>query len=183
MMAHKYERFTFCSAPRTGSTWFIKAMAVCGLGAAPAAHIHAPVAPDCTDYSVSLIRHPYDWLESYYYALDGGLIGVPEVDEFALIQRRSHSFEQFVREYLDKAPGQVWRAFASYPTTTVLRLEDFPWNVAEFLQSLYHCPGISQQLRGYGPQNNRKTRPAVNKDLRREVIKAEDFLCDFYEYW
>jgi len=132
----QYPGFFFCSPPRTGSAWFRSFCAKVGLGEQGAAKVHIPPPADWSDYSVSIVRHPLDWLASYYSVIRGGVIGVPEVDQFSEPARNTSDVAAFIWYVADRMPGAVGRMFDAYQTSSVIRLEDFPWAPVELLQAV-----------------------------------------------
>lgn len=180
-----YPQFTFASAPRTASTWFIKVCADVGLGEAQKAHVHVPPPPDWDVGSmlmVTMIRHPYHWLISYYTALQAGATGIDVVDHrFLKIAREASDVNRFVRLYLKRQPGAVGAMFDDYKATSVFRIEDLPWCVVEFLSSLEKEAVFASYLPPMNAYNGTPPRP--NPKLRAAVVAAEHEFCQRYEYY
>ncbi len=181
----KYEKFFFAAPPKTGSTFFIKAAAEIGLGDAQKAELHIP--PPLTNWSgflVSTVRHPYEFLCSYYLSLKGGATGVACVDVLMDHARTSLDADEFVSKYLKHCPGEVGKIFDRYRANSVLRLEDFPWNIIEFFETIGVQHNEAWKISSMTPQNARKGHPhIVNKDLRKQVVIAEKDICERYEYY
>lgn len=181
-----FDEFAFCSAPRTGTTFFLKAMHAAGFGEHTKTGIHTVPLNNWEPGQqpiVSLVRHPYDWLVSYHQELQGGKIGVDVVDFFAEIVTSSENVYNFIHRVANESPGAVGRLFDAYRSDIVLRIEDFPFCVAEFFETIGRGHAY-EKITKIPPQNARKGRPhLVNKDLRRLVTKSENDLCERYEYF
>lgn len=178
-----YGPFAFCAPPRTGTTWFIKAAYEAGLGSAPKTRIHTPPTSSYNGLVVSLVRHPYHWLESIYYGLEGGFIGVQQVDKYASIARQSEDFADFVNRCIEEHPKGISQAFDSYRANSVLRLEDFPWAAVEFFESIGAKKDKLEKVAKLPPQNARKGEPVfLNKKLKDLVVQAEKDLYERYNY-
>ena len=182
--------FVFAAPPRTGSTWFVQAAAEVGLRPGVVNRKHEQFPDDHLQFPqetqglrVSLVRHPYNWLMSYYLGLDGGAVNIKEVDVLVDLSRESKDLQTFLRRYVNEMPGTVTRIFDSYQANTILRLEDFPWSPIEFFASL----GVRRRdwsgIEDKAPVNFRKGKqPLVHPFLRRDVCGAEEEFCDRYEY-
>lgn len=179
-----YKKFSFASPPRTGSTWFLKACVEIGIGndSHSKAKLHVPPPVGDTSYRVSIVRHPYDWLESYYYALEGGTIQVECVDVFVPYVRQAHTFRQFVSLYLRHLPGEVGKMFDFYRPNNVFRVEDLPWAAIEFFQSIGVPEKRTNRLRDLPVANARKIAQAKDRRLRTLILDAEESYCDRYDY-
>jgi len=178
----EFDRFVLASAPRTGTTWFRKAAADVGLGAPAKFNVHIPPPEDYTGFVVTLVRHPYDWLVSYYLSLKGGAIGVPAVDQFCNIARGSYGVYDFLAQYVRLFPGEVSKMFDLYRASSVLRLEDFPWAVISFFETIDAT--IPTSLKDTPLQNARKGEYHIpNKKLKQQVVEAEADFCERYEYF
>jgi len=179
-----YEIFQFASAPRTGSTWIRRAAVQAGLKENWTREVHAPF-PEVNEWKVlrvACVRHPCDWLASYYAMINPGHVDVPAVDAF---RRVCLDFDSYVRWYLETMPGAVGEALTSYNADSYLRLEDLPAAFIELLESL----GVSRRARerclGLGPDNitHPSKKPKWNKQLRNAVIRAEVQFLERFEYW
>jgi len=180
-----YTDFQYAAAPKTGTTWFIKAAYEAGLGHKKKTNLHDPPPDGHKGFVVTTIRHPYDWLVSYYLSLRGGTVGVVGVDLFCWIARKSPSVEAFINNYLRMFPGRVTEMFDSYKANTVIRLEDYPESAIEifdtFRNSRVSCDG---QVRKITPQNARKGSPHItNRRQKEAVISAELEFCETYDYF
>lgn len=174
-----YANFAFAAPPRTGSTWFIKAAYEVGLGNAYKSKLHIPPPNDFSGYMVSMVRHPFFWLRSYYYALEGGACGVDCVDVFVKHVRDANDFNGFVRRYLKHIPGAVNQMFCAYRANSVLQTEELPYNAAELFESVGIRPNMIVKAIKIPAQNRTKQRmPMADPVLLKEVIEAES---DFFE--
>lgn len=178
------DRYVFASAPRMGTTYFLKAMAMVGFKEGFKAHAHNPIeTKGPADFVITLVRHPVHWLRSYYQALKGGKCGVSIVDELAMASREAEDFSAFVRTYLKKHAGHVGEIVAAYKADSVFRVEDFPWNLLEWFDSLGIHKSVASKIRFLTPQNVWKGEdPPLSKRLRNRVLEAESDLCELYEY-
>jgi len=179
-----YKKFQFASPPRTATRWFMSICNHLGLGDVSSAAVHVPPPKDNPKVlMVTMVRHPYDWLVSYFYALQGGAIQVPCVDKFVPLARGAGSFRYFIKSYLKRMPGEVGRMFAEYRASTVMRLEDFPWAVMEFFKMLDVEKHSIEAIREFPAINTWEKTPFTEYDfLRMKVCEAETEFCDRYEY-
>ena len=190
-MSIDYKHFRFATAPRTGTTWFIQACEAAGLGKGYKAHVHALFTDEEKGaFKVSLVRHPYDWLTSYFKAILPGSTGVPEVDKLRFIRSDvpmstmiDSDFENFVNQYLRECPGQVGRMFDSYGADSYLRLEDMPYAASELFASFDVPPHLRNKCRYIDPQNKSKQYITKDLELYSRVMEAEREMVDKYEYY
>lgn len=180
-----FQLFNYAGPPRTGTTWMAHAMHASLRIVTYKTQVHVPwtVSQEVGELRVTTVRHPLNWLASYYREIHPGSIGVPVVDQFHK-ELSTDSFSQFVRDYLDKTPGQVGRVFDAYSADICLRVEDFPFNVIELLRSL----GIpySQAMKARIPAKNtakRKSQPAIwNPALLEAVAVCERDTMERFGY-
>src|SRR5690606_83320 len=138
------------------------------------AKVHFPPDNPRRDFVITTVRHPYRWLVSYYLALKGGVIGVKAVDVFAKHCREASSLEGFIRRYLNEIPGAVGLMFDAYEASSVLRIEDLPFCLTEFL-SLLNCPWeVRREIEQLSRQNCcRQIPPRADPVLYDMVMDAE----------
>lgn len=167
--------FSFAAPPRCGAAWFARAAERAGLTPAPAG----------ATFSVTLVRHPFTWLQSFYAAEVWRRPGLPAaLTPLCEIAKQSVNMEVFFRNYFLIPPGAVTAVYGAYPAHAALRMEDFPWNVWEFFVSLGASETEAREATRGGPTNPGVYRPlADDKALRRRVVAAEPALCDLYEYY
>lgn len=178
-----YGTFRFAAPPRTGCTWFLKACSTAGLGEGFKAHVHQPIPPNTTGLTVSLIRHPYDWLISYYYALQGGSTGIVEVDKLSSMARTTLDSTHFINSYTRYIPGVVSEIFDSYHADSVMKTEELKWASLEFFDSLNVNQKRLDLIKQLPPQNVGKNLPIkIDTKLRERVCEAEDSFCNRYDY-
>lgn len=180
-MSINYGKFIFAAAPRTGTTWWLKSAAIAGLGNGSKSHVHQPAFDRHSNtLSVTLVRHPCDWLASYYVAIHRGCSGVLAVDKFMPLSDKS--FDCFVEDYLTIMPGYVGRLIDSYRADTVFKIEDMPWAFVEFAESLGVSIEKRKEVASLTKMNASKELPVWDKGLRRAVKQVESDLCERYEY-
>lgn len=178
-----YDKFVFASPPRTGSSWFMAAAEMSGMKKLEGVLPHHPPPAKHDGFVVSIVRHPYEWLISYYRALGGSEIGVPEVDVLAHCGRLARNTDEFLQLYLTNHRGCVGKIFDVYAAATVYRVEDFPWCALE----LFHaCGADMQQLSKAAKieiQNHHEYIPeALDPKIRTMVMRAERDFCQRYDY-
>lgn len=183
-----YGRFEFASPPRTATTWFLKAADLAGLGGASKASVHIPPKKDQGARLVSIVRHPYRWLSSYFHAIGGGIIGIPEIDFFGDLVRKTKSrYHDFIFACAEN-PGCVKRMFDAYPAFTVMRVEDLPWAAIEFFESVvpeYKFTKIHKNSIAQLPKQNQHEIQGIDLtgELTKTIIESEAEFCEKYEYY
>jgi len=174
----QYKLFDFACPKRTGGLWFWKASQLAGLGMgftrayeledAPRIQTMFPRVNKDNKLRLSLVRHPCNWLASYY-------VNTPQYRE---------SFDTYVEGVLSCGCSRsVKRLFATYKADIVLRLEDMPWAYIELLESLGVGAEYRDNVRQLKPQNVSTNLPKWNPELRKRVMKVEKEMCDEYEYF
>lgn len=151
-----------------------------GLGTQPKARVHEPHDNGSSVLKVSMVRHPCDWLASYWNEIGNARLGIP-TDVFAPLP--ADDFDDFVRAYLKKIPGAIEQIFDAYHGDSYLRLEDQPWALEELLESV----GVSKPMRELvlmtDVVNQSKNEiPIWSKSLRRRVEDAERGLMERFNY-
>lgn len=182
-MAIDYGKFVFASPPRTGGTWFIKAASEAGLGRAFKKDLHIPASKEEKKLKVSLVRHPCDWLASYYFALRGGQTGVEPVDVLIPLAKDCMEFEDFVLCVLDEFPGQVSEIMLYYNSDSYIRTQDLQWAAYDLFTSeevkaspLKAAPAVAN-----GPQNCFKYDIQWSPIIWRRVVDSEP-ICEHFEF-
>ena len=192
MIQYPKFKFAFAAPPRTATTWFLKACSDLEIGHGTKTNLHIPPPEGWDGYLISLVRHPYDWLASYYLALEGGVIGVQCVDTFAIYARTcmhgclymKGGVYNFIKTCVNDRPGKIGEMFDAYRASTVIKMEDLPWAAVEFFASL----GIKRRklkvIQNMNPQNSRKGHPHIpDEKLRKSVVRSERDFCERYEYY
>ncbi len=183
----QYADFSFAGPPRTGRRWFVAAAEKVGLKILEPVHCVDKLPPaDHQGISVSIVRHPFDWLVSLYQNqptfryYDNTVLN--QIIHLASV---SQSFPHFIKSVQDW-PGTVGRIFDAYRATTILRLEDFPWSPIEFFQSL-DCPEDKVMwLKNFQPQSasaEHKVPQDRQVELKRAIVKSERRFCESYDFF
>jgi len=133
---------------------------------------------DPADFRILCVKHPFDWLASFF---DCVLFDLVEEDSrwsrLLLHANTSTSFSEFVEKYLKDDCTCVAKVFDSYTSDSVMRIEDFPWNVDEFLHGIGHphsvlnFPGLATYSR------------CTYDELKRDVVRKECELCERFDYY
>lgn len=155
----------------------------CGMRKIEGVLPHHPPPPQQTGFVVSIVRHPYEWLMSYYRSLGGSETGITEVDVLAECARAARSTTEFIQMYLTIHRGCVGRLFDAYAAASVYRVEDFPWCALE----LFHACGANMnelsKASKIGIQNHHEYIPEViDPKLRAMVMRAERDFSQRYNY-
>jgi hypothetical protein len=176
-----YKHFHFAAPPRTGSTWFMKAASIVGLGDASKVLVHTPFQDDSA-LRVSLVRRPEDWLVSCFVALKGGVIGVDSVDRLKVLNYSS--FPEFFESYLELGEGILSGIIRAYQADSYLRTEDLPWSFLELCGSLSRITDNQRvAVLGLNSQNPSKSKPRINDYQRLMIRKYEAEIYDQFEYF
>lgn len=175
-------RFSYAAPPRTGTAWFHHCLVMAELTTETRDKVHQ-IPPADPRFNVTVVRHPADWLISYYESLRGGLIGIPQVDRFAQLVTDAVDEKDFAVMVADRMPGAVGEMFAAYRTDTVLRLEDMPWAAVELFKMFGVDATGLMCVRSAPPINARKKPIYYSEGIRQMVIKAEAEFCERYEYF
>jgi hypothetical protein len=149
--------------------------------------VHIP--PDENQhFLLTIVRHPFTWLNSYYRQIKGGFINQKEVDELAPLARESASFEHFVRKYINQKPGHVWEMVKAYRANTIIRIEDLPWAAVDFFITLGVPKNLRKKVSELKPMNMRGPflRDNIERKRLRRLMKlvcdVEPDLCEHFEY-
>ncbi len=157
----------------------IQACHAVGLGERFKTDIHQPHKRDGKRLCVTTVRHPLDWLASYYRSIYPGKCGVPIVDKFASIQ--ADNFIDFVQAVMEKYPGGVGSMFIEYNADSYVRLEKITRAMDVFFSSLGLDP---TPIYGISPKNiNTGKAPTPRPDwLVREFMRSERYMCEVFGY-
>jgi hypothetical protein len=130
---------------------------------------------------VSMVRHPYDWLSALYAGVQ--LQIVPQFDpDLEFLAAKYETFEGFVRKCYEIGEV-VGGAFGRYKAHSVLRFEDYPWNMKEFFESLDVPEPVIKRIREKQIQSVYTTLPnATEKHLRKLIVSSEKPFCERYGY-
>jgi hypothetical protein len=191
-----YGLFKYAAPPRTASTWVQHALSktrhevLHGNTFA----VHIPFSPGYEVPRLSTVRHPVEWLLSYWYSVGTGVVsGCDELRELAQVARRSSTLVEFLLNVAEDQPGIVGRIFGQYMATSVIRVEDLPYGLISFLQLVGDVPPTIQEQIIRVPRKNTKPptkgRQAVldpndlPQHVWRKIMRAEEELSDRYEYF
>lgn len=175
----RYPDFDFASPPRTGTTWFVQACAFTPLGERSRGQVHLP-HDDSPTLKITHVRHPCDWLASYFQIIHGSYLDVPSVDAFRFLD--FGSFSLFIKSYLRMMPGAVGRMFKTYRATSYIRLEDEPFGLLDLLRSC-EIRVETTKIKTLAPANRSRTySPIWEKHLRDAVMKAESEFVEEFDY-
>lgn len=176
-----YKLFEFASAPRTASTWFVTACHIVGLGTGGYQHIpyatkevHAYFPEvESTVPRVTIVRHPCDWLASYFkFVLSAKLHLIS--DALGQLSRdfEIKSFDHFVELVLDHHPGIVGRVFDAYKADVYLRTDSINQGFYDLVTSLGVDEIKAKPMLTMGPHNS-------SGNLGFNAVKWDDQeLCD-----
>lgn len=161
----------------------IKAAYDMGFGLGFKASVHIPFeGPAGHTPRIMFVRHPADWLASYFGAIQGGSVTVPCVDKFR--QLPTHYFDDFIRAYLKTMPGEVGRMYNQYNADIAMRIEDLPWTLLNFLESIGVPANQARKCKDLDRQNtNKRVLPRYTPSLLDRVIEAEQETLDRYDYY
>ena len=175
----RYPDFDFASPPRTGTTWFVQACALTSLGERSRGQVHL-LHDDSPTLKITHVRHPCDWLASYFQTIHGGYLDVPCVDEFRFLE--FSSFGSFIKSYLRKMPGSIGRMFKAYRATSYIRLEDEPFGLLELLKSC-EIEHKATKIKTLAPANRaRQHLPIWERHTWAAVLEAEHEFVEEFDY-
>jgi len=173
--------FLFASPPRTATTWIKHAADRAGLKGG--GRVHDPHDGDPSRIRLSTVRHPVDWLRSYYQSIWPGQIQIDLVDDLRKTCTGAESFDDFVRKYLARC-WTVGGMFGRYGADVVVRVEDLPWAFVNFLEPLTSRTRLLEQVLLVPSANMTRAEKQVawNPSLRDRVIEKELDMIERYEY-
>ena len=174
----QYPGFQFASPPRTGTAWFTKYAHSIGLGERTRSNVHFPHEVT-SEPRLTIVRHPCDWLASYFLNVYPACLCVPCVDIFRLLP--GMTFDCFVAGYLKKHKGAIGDMFAAYNATDYIRLEDVPVAADTFIHSI----GIkTQKIQGtpIAANTSRTMKPLWDRSLWQDVMESEKEYVQKYGY-
>lgn len=176
-----YPLFDYGALPRTGTAWFTQACAIAGLGEQGRAKVHEfPEGPK-DKLRVTSVRHPADWLVSYFHVIGRTSFGIAELNVFA--QLNFESFTDFIKSYLKQCPGAIERAMDAFQADVVQRLEDQPRALIRLLNVLDHPFNMPRVIIHNTRINvGRFPRPYWQPNLYDQVLDAEASLMERFDY-
>ena len=181
-----YGKFCFGACPRTGSTWVMQAAAVAGFGTGFKSEVHEfPVEDNPGQLTVTLVRHPYEWLISYYFALQGGAVGVSLIDELAPLVRAAEDFPSFVVRYCESFAGRYSEIIRSYHGDSIIRTEDLRSGIIELFRTLLVKEDRLMKIKESSPINVNLNKGHVDCNIRylqETVRRAEQETYNHFNY-
>lgn len=178
-----YGKFQFACPSRTGTVWFLEAARLAGFGLATTktqAHTLFPSKREC-GFRVTLVRHPCDWLASYFEAIRQKMLDVDCLVSWGQLDHTS--FDGFIRSYLNEMPGAVGRLYAIYKADSYLRIEDMPWAFIELMEMIDVPYERRRRIVSIGKRNASGSLPLWNRRLRELVLEAESKPCCDFDYY
>ncbi len=181
-MAVDFGLFRLSAPPRTGLGWVIPALAHCGIK--PLGGTNYPFTPPARDTSritVSLVRHPCTWLESFHENCRGKFFEHKPLREIADVGGESP--DEFARTIALVDPGAVWKLYQSYNADVCLKVEDMPWCLTTLLESL----GVEDEkllaIKHFGKTTWRPARTTnLSASVWREVYRSEISVLEHFGY-
>jgi len=181
-----YPQFLFATPPRTGIAWGLDVFKLAGFGEKDCAFARIPFSynEDKMKLRVSIVRHPCGWLRSLFCAIKSGTFDFSS-NGMSILSSLSNlwNFSSFVEEYLRKFPGYISFIFSQYQSDTCMRLEDMPWAMVEFLESLGISGKVLDEIRTLPKRNVSSNLPIWDMDLRKKVLQAEKEYAERYDYY
>lgn len=180
-----YEHFRVAAPPATGIEWFVAGCDLLEMTRLPGPRESAYTpwsARNSEMLSVSFVRHPLMWLVGYYQQMAGKTTGVAVIDAFQEDVRGSRgNIERFVESVLTRHPSDIAKVFDVYAGSSVMKFDDFPWAPMEFWGSLI---GEDHPLLKIGGTSFESYGGWLeNREMRRDVVKANLRFCSQYEYY
>lgn len=176
-----YKKFYFATAPGTGSSWFVKAAQLAGLGYAPRERAFDGFSSDDDRLKITLVRHPCAWLVDLWCRKSFDPRPISHVGRLGELV--GEEFSLFVEDYLQKMPGEIGRLFYLYDADSYIRSEDFPLAFVELAESMGVERGLLQNdfFHKCPLQSNSRSNYTVMQ--WRAIIEAEWELVQFFDYW
>ena len=176
--------FRLSAPPRTGLGWVIAAMARGGLKPLSGSNypFTPPVVPDTSRITISLVRHPCTWLESFHEHWRGKFFEHQPLREISDLP--GDTPDEFARTIATYHHGAVWQLYRSYNADVCLRVEDFPWALVSLLESL----GVEEEkllpVMRFGKETWRPQRKTnLSASVQREVYRSETDVLDHFGYY
>ena len=178
-----YKLFEFAAPPCTHEDWYIRACQLVELGPGFTHRAHAAweIGQPRKLIRVTLVRNPADWLLDFYYAIRERRSYINGIFEKLAILDFS-TLDHFFDSYLEKAQGSVGALYNRYGADIVHRAEDIPAAFIELLDTLGVSHAARQHLSNLHPPSKHETGYSIPEWLKREIQKAEQEICDRYDY-
>lgn len=194
-MAVRLPKSVFIHVAKTGGKWVIEALSRCGLIAEYSEFKHRSwqelqASARYADWkglkSFAFVRHPVGWYRSYWaFKMMRGWSEEVELDRLC----KADDFEVFVRNCLEKYPGNVGRYYREYTAGVefvgrfeILR-ESLIWILTQIGEEfdpavIYEMPEINTSARL--PQWDRRCR--YSPQLLQDVVSAEADAIEAFGY-
>lgn len=181
-MAIDFGLFRLSAPPRTGMGWMIPALVRCGIKTIGGTNYpFTPPSQDPSRITVSLVRHPCTWLESFHEHWRGRFF-----EHFPLCsisEVRGESPDEFARSIAISHPGAVWKLYQSYNADVCLKVEDMPWALFTLLESLRVEDEKLLAIKQFGKTTWRPARKTnLAASVRREVYRSEISVLEHFGY-
>lgn len=139
---------------------------------------------DIDTISVSIVRHPVAWLQSFfhrpiYYRQNEKLC------ELSRSIRICSSFSDALH-WVSTQNGIIGRGFDTYSADCVLRYEDLPWAAVEFVDMVGGDVEQAKQIaKAFDAKPPWDVAPFNTSSdvLFQKVMKSEGAFCERYQYW
>lgn len=176
----RFDQFLFAAPPRTGISWFLRAASFVGLNS-DVGHPYAPFL-DADILSVTIVRHPYDWLGSLYFTPPRQLCGVQDIEYIKDLARRASRFGEFIR-LCSCHPNLVAGVFDEYRASSIIRLEDFPWAVIELFKSVGVASETARRIVDLHYSGGIKFPVDGEVRLKALIVGSESDFCCRFDYY
>jgi len=164
----------------------MQAATVAGFGVGFKSEVHEfPVEDNPGQLTVTLVRHPYEWLTSYYFALQGGAVGVSLIDDLAPLVREAKDFPHFVVRYCESFAGRYSEIIRSYRGDSIIRTEDLESGIIELFKTLLVKEDRLMKIKAMPPVNVNLNKGHVDCNIRylqETVRRAEQETYDHFDY-
>ena len=175
-----YDNFQYATPPQTASEFVVRCFDLCGLSRGQAlSDVKYPPSDSWDGYVLSTVRHPYYWLHSFWHQSDI-VHGIADLDELTRIARIHFSANSFIVDVAERFKGFVGSIYESYKSDTILRVEDFPYNLLSFMHMM-ELPGASSiQLSALN--DYKRSYVPVDERVKKLIVVAEYDFCERYDY-
>lgn len=189
-MALFTDKLVLAFPPKTGSKWYRAVLDHAGLLRADTGIHQIPGSEleNFGDMAIAVgVRHPSEWLRSYFANMIGRAIGVRSVDRLqeCFVKRRKN-FEQFLQHYLQNMAGQASRIFEEYADRTdfVLKLENGAGGLIDVLKQAGHDvdEGLARVIAEVEPQHVSAPRNITWPPVLLEAFEKSEQAYDQYGY-
>lgn len=182
----KLRTFSIQAPPRCGAGWLLKAIKIAGVEIKqPHRQVWEPETISTDRHTISIIRHPYEWLRSFYFANRGELYP-KSLERLVRCACNSTSLFEFINTGIEKK--LVTWTFRQYDANSVIRLEDFP-AAPIMLFDMFWYPAFScdsaekiEALPRTDPTDFQILNSKVEKELREKLMEVEKSIYEKFDY-